>query len=133
MSQAEPSGTPDAPVMATVERRAYLRYFCDAVAFCQQPNTRQRPPWRARVRDLSVQGMGLVFDQGLAAGTVLDIVLENAAGDRSVSLLALVRHGTRMPDASWLLGCQFSRPLTPAELDDLVGRPVSGEAGRGQQ
>jgi hypothetical protein len=128
MSQPESVAQPENTITATLERRAYLRYFCDAVAFCQQPSTRQLPPWRARVRDLSIQGMGLLFDRGLAAGTVLDVVLENAAGDRSVSVLALVRHGTRMPDGSWLLGCQFSRSLTVLELDDLVGRPVSGEA-----
>lgn len=70
----------------------------------------------ANVRDVSVQGIGLVAKQSFILGTSLVIEGGPAGRGLPVELKATVRHATLLSDGRWLLGCIFSRPLT---LDDF--------------
>jgi hypothetical protein len=71
------------------------------------------------VRDVSIEGIGLLADSLLTPGTSL--VIESGPGGKSFSdpLTAEIRHVTRLPQGDWLLGCCFSRLLTIDDMDAL--------------
>jgi hypothetical protein len=69
-----------------------------------------------KVRDVSIQGVGLIAHQCFASGTSLSV---EAGPSESLptELTATVRYAKALPDGRWLLGCSFSRHLT---LDDFA-------------
>jgi hypothetical protein len=69
----------------------------------------------AFLRDISIQGVGLIFTRPLEPGTLLAIELRKHMTGMSDILTAGVRHATPLEDGFWALGCQLSRPLTPEE------------------
>lgn len=76
-------------------------------------------PAIAAVRDLTVQGAGLVVDQPLAPGTALLLRGTNQNHDPAAGLPAVVCHSRPLPDGGWFLGCRFGRLLTVDDLDAL--------------
>jgi hypothetical protein len=74
-------------------------------------------PFSADVRDVSIQGIGLLAKQSLASGTPLLVEAGPSGGILPAELRATVRHATMLPEGWWLLGCSFSRLLT---LDDFA-------------
>lgn len=69
------------------------------------------------VRDVSIQGVGLIAMQSLVSGASLFIEAGPSGKSLPTELTATVRHVTMLPDGRWLLGCSFSRHLT---LDDVA-------------
>jgi hypothetical protein len=79
--------------------------------------------YRAVVRDISPQGIGLLTEQPFVAGAVLAVLLPRRHTNVSGVLTAQVRRATRLPDGTWLVGCSLSRPLTEKELRTLLEVP----------
>jgi hypothetical protein len=71
----------------------------------------------AIVRDISVQGIGLVTTSFLAAGTRLTIKRSDPGHGLAPPLTAEVRQSTKLKEETWLLGCGFSRLLS---ADDIL-------------
>jgi hypothetical protein len=69
-----------------------------------------------KVRDVSIQGVGLIAHQCFASGKSL-LIEAGPSGSLPTELTATVRHAKTLPDGRWLLGCSFSRHLT---LDDFA-------------
>lgn len=103
-----------------VERRAAVRHYFslsdpnEAVAVI---GDRQ---WRARVRDLSTTGVGLLCTRREEPGTFLAVELQS--GDRSLRYTLPVRvvHALAQPNGRYLLGCEFVRALSEEELQSLL-------------
>jgi hypothetical protein len=75
-------------------------------------------PWMVTVRDISVDGIGLVASETFRSGTLLTIELPVGPTPAESRRLIRVRHGRRHPGSHWwTLGCAFVRPLSPAEVD----------------
>jgi hypothetical protein len=72
------------------------------------------------VRDISAGGIGLVSKAQVPAGTFFSIEMQNNSGGESLRLRARVVHATRQNDRSWLLGCTWTRDLSPEELSALL-------------
>jgi hypothetical protein len=70
----------------------------------------------AIVRDLSVQGIGLITMHAFVSGASLSVEAGPSGKSLATALTATVRHATTLPDGQWLLGCSFSRRLT---VDDI--------------
>jgi PilZ domain len=119
------NSAPPAPESAgdaadTVDRRELGRYPAP-----RNPHIRllARPSFQAYqavVRDLSVNGMGLLLDQRFEVGTILAIQLRQAHQGLSCILSGKVTHATRQPDGQWLIGCTLSRSLTDDEVWTLL-------------
>ena len=65
----------------------------------------------ALLQDISIQGVGIITDRFLAAGTPLQLP-DRGVADNTEILLTEVKHSTKQPDGRWLVGCAFSRLLT---------------------
>lgn len=72
------------------------------------------------VRDISTGGIGLVSRAPVPPGTFFAIELQNTNGGASVRLRARIIHATKQDDRSWVLGCLFTRELSPDELTTLL-------------
>jgi hypothetical protein len=95
-----------------VELRAAIRYqSTKQVSFFSTPKS--EPLW-ARIRDISVAGIGLIISRGLEPGTALTIELNDQ------QLSASVIHARPDAAGTWLVGCQFDTKLTDAQLRSLL-------------
>lgn len=72
-----------------------------------------------KVRDVSMQGIGLLSSRRIEPGTQLAIVLENKARGFSKTVLVRVTHATPQGGA-FLVGGTFNTPLTYQEMTTFV-------------
>jgi len=89
-------------------------------AILRQLAEKQTGPAIARVLNMSAGGVGLVFPSRIEAGTLLDLELIGKADQPGLAILASVVFVSPRSDANWLLGCNFIRELTAAELNALI-------------
>ena len=98
------------------ERRAVRRTSGDTIGPVQFREPPAGQALKAKVWDISLQGIGILADCDVATGTALAIHAWNLER-RSPELTAHVRHTTRRPGGGWLLGCRFTRNLS---MDDML-------------
>jgi hypothetical protein len=105
---------------ALPERRGRERLPCPAL-----PEIRYllRPPMQrglATLRDLSVQGVGLLLPFGLEPSTALLLQFPGPRrGGATHTQLARVAHAGPHLSGAWLVGCRLTPPLTGEELARL--------------
>jgi hypothetical protein len=73
----------------------------------------------ARVRDISLNGVGLVLSRKVEAGTTLVIGIENEGKGLAKTMIVRVTHATPIP-GGFLVGGEFVTPLTYQEFTSLV-------------
>jgi PilZ domain len=108
------------------ERRRQPRQACPAgcqVLFIVRPSFQAN---RARVRDISEGGIGLVIPHSLDAGARLGIDLCGPRDGDSGLVTASVRHVTSLGDGSWLVGCSLSHNLADSEMRSLLACQRAG-------
>jgi hypothetical protein len=74
------------------------------------------------VLDISAKGIGLTVSRRFHVGTILAVTLEAAGGGTGLPMMARVIH-VREEGTVWFHGCELARPLTEAELNELLTRP----------
>jgi hypothetical protein len=72
-----------------------------------------------KIRDVSLEGIGLVLMKSVAVGSVLVVGLSNLDKGFNKTVLVEVAHVTPIPGA-FLVGGSFTDPLTYQELTTLV-------------
>lgn len=90
--------------------RAVLRQFAET----------QTGPAVARILNLSPGGLGLVFPLRIEPGTLLDLELLGRADQPGLAILASAVFVAPRGDHQWLIGCNFIRELTAAEMHALI-------------
>ena len=73
----------------------------------------------AKVRDVSLEGIGLILFRSVAVGTLLAVTLTNSQQKFSKTVLVRVAHITAA-HGGYLVGGTFSEPLTYQEFTTLV-------------
>jgi PilZ domain len=73
----------------------------------------------AKIRNLSMEGIGLLVSRRIEPGTLLAVTLSNPARAFAKTVLVRVVHTTPQPGGC-LVGGTFSTPLTYQELTTLV-------------
>jgi hypothetical protein len=103
----------------SADRRATERYPVNQDSSCPflSPVTEDFGP--VRIRDVSMQGVGLLLNRKVEQGALLTIVLENLARGFNKTVLVRVAHVTPL-GSSFLVGCSFVTPLTYQEMSTLV-------------
>jgi hypothetical protein len=101
------------------DRRAVERYPVSAGVTCPFLAPVAEGLGAAKVRDVSMQGIGLLLGRRVEPGTLLTVVLSNAAKGFSKTVLVRVVHATPQPGGC-LVGGTFETPLTYQEMSALV-------------
>jgi PilZ domain len=100
-----------APV-SIIERRAYVRHFCEIGALVDS--------WPAQIANISQGGVKIVIPRRFEEGTILKVEVPlGRQGDYTMLLARVVRINPE-PDGSWALGCAFTQLLSEEELQQLL-------------
>ena len=103
------------------ERRCALRLSTKRDATTRPLDVEATLGWGATVRNISSAGIGLTLCFPFPAGSYLAVELDFPQAKALASpLLARVVHAQDLPDGTWHLGCEFVKPLSPAELELLL-------------
>ena len=76
--------------------------------------------WPATVRNISLDGVGMVVSRAFEPGIRLRVTLHNASKSVSRTLIIRVVYTLEHPSGDWILGGAFTRALTGAELQALL-------------
>ncbi len=117
MSQSAAACHPVASATET-DQRVSVRHLCSLEAMSQPLDAGDSMCWGAIVRDISTGGLSLSLCFPFKPGTHLAIELQGARGVNR-SLLTRVLHVHDQADGTWLLGCEFIKPLSDSEFESL--------------
>jgi hypothetical protein len=102
------------------DQRAWVRFPGQVRAEFQRvshPEAEGRP---AEVLDISASGIGLLADDPVEVGTLLNVGLRSPEGRVVLTIVACVVRSGAQNDKQWALGCNFIRELTDQELGALL-------------
>jgi hypothetical protein len=123
---------PHAPLAgpgAAQGRRASPRYAADLEVSCRRAlGAGRADAWPARLRDLSVGGIGLVLARRFEVGTLLAVDLVNPGSGSPRCLLARVTHVTAHAAGEWLVGLALLREVREDDLRAWGAQPAPPEA-----
>jgi hypothetical protein len=97
-----------------------VRYRCDESALCRLGGATGYESRWARVRDVSVCGVGLRVSGAIEPGRDLTVEFTDSASFRRI-LAARVIHSSAQSDGTWVVGCRFVTPLREDELRAFLG------------
>jgi len=106
------------PLAAQMERRSALRHLCKYEAVSRAADERDGICWGATVQDISATGVGLNLCFPFRLGTYLAIDIQTPDANRSV--LGRVVHVADKSDGTWVIGCEFVKPLDERALDAVL-------------
>jgi hypothetical protein len=107
------------------ERRAGARYPSEHDMNCRPAMSLNKhdigTTWLGRVLDVSLTGIGFTTSRGFAPETVLLIDLADEPRRVSRRLLARVIYARPKSKMRWIIGCEFTCPLSQEELQSILG------------
>jgi hypothetical protein len=106
--------------LAAIERRAALRQCCPLEVPCRVTGAPREESWRARVRDLSELGIGLVLAYPLGPGTSLTLEVPFPEEEEPRLLGVCVVHSTPRDEGGYAVGCVFEDRLRRKDLRALL-------------
>jgi hypothetical protein len=112
---------PDLPGVTALDRREALRFAIHRETAGHLIAAVGETFWPARVIDLSARGIRLLLRRRFEPGKLVLVELANGRRVFSCALVIRVVHVTPEPDGAYLLGGEFSRKLSQAELMALMG------------
>ena len=110
---------PDSPAPA-LERRAAERHLCPLEVTCRRTGAKPEDCWRARVRDVSEMGIGLVLPYPLERGMMLTLDLAFPEESRPRLLGVCVIHSTVRDEGGFAVGCVFDARLRKEDVSALL-------------
>jgi hypothetical protein len=119
VSSLMPNATSTATMTPTslgVDRRVWVRYFCDLESTCHSGRGPDELSWSARVRDISRGGLNLQLNRSFEQGSVLSVDLPLGADLSPRTLQVKVVHAQNQGPGKWSLGCAFEKPLDEGDL-----------------
>jgi hypothetical protein len=81
--------------------------------------------WPVTIRDIGIGGCQLLLSRRFEPGTLLVVDLHDGQGQPGRMVLARVVRVTSLARGRWILGCAFTVPLTPDDLDSLLKLPAT--------
>jgi hypothetical protein len=112
--QADPDSDSTTPPPPALERRAFVRHFCDIGALVDS--------WPARIENLSQGGLKVVIARRFEVGSILKVEVPVGGEEAYSMLLARVVRAIPEPTGGWGLGCAFLQAISEEELEALLPR-----------
>jgi c-di-GMP-binding flagellar brake protein YcgR len=105
------------------EQRNKPRYHCAIEASYQIVGADQTAPVHAEVLNISTTGVGLLANQHVPAGTLLNIDFCAPQGHKALSILSCVVHTSDREGGGQALGCNFITEMSEVDLQELLAAP----------
>jgi hypothetical protein len=106
-------------MLVRTEQRAVERFPVNNDTSCAFAHPVVEAKGPVRVRDVSMEGVGLLLDRRVEVGSVLVVGLANAGKGFTKTVLVRVAHVTPA-SGGFLVGGSFLTPLTYQEMTTLV-------------
>ena len=104
-----------------VEQRREPRYRLPRRTVCRLKRAIEANPWRATLRNISADGIGLIVDHPVKAGMLLTVELPGQNAKAGVVKMIKVTHAACQPGGRWwLAGGRFANRLSDADLANLL-------------
>jgi serine/threonine protein kinase len=117
----EPLPEPDVPPPeGAVDRRLAVRYKSSLNGRCGAVGGGEGEGWPARIKDVSVHGIGLLLRRRFEPRTILSLEVEREAGKPTLSYTVRVVRNHDTGNGLWLLGCIFLRPVDEDIMKTLL-------------
>jgi hypothetical protein len=111
--ESQPTSPAPAPATASViERRVYVRHFCDIGAVIDA--------WPARIENISRGGVKVVVSRRFEVGTILRLEIRIPGDDDVFMLPAKVVRVEPVSTSGWGLGCAFVQEISEEEMQELL-------------
>jgi hypothetical protein len=108
------------------ERRVQMRYPSQQDMNCRPAVSLSRSElgttWLGKVLDISLTGIGFSTSRPFAPGTVLLIELSSDPDGSPLCVPARVVHTAPKRKMRWIIGCEFTSPLSPEELQIILAQ-----------
>jgi hypothetical protein len=109
------------PSALEFERRHNERHHCRLDATTHPLDAQDALAWGAFVRDISRTGVGLTICFPFRAGTYLAVDVHGPNPQTpAVTMLSRVVHVRDQDDGTWHVGCEFIKPLSAQEFEELL-------------
>jgi PilZ domain len=105
--------------MSDIDRRAAERFPVTRDTACTFVSPVVENFGAGRIKNISMEGIGLLLSRPVEPGTLLAVTVSNPAKQFAKTLVVRVAHATGQPGA-YLVGGTFQSPLTYQELTALV-------------
>jgi hypothetical protein len=102
------------------DQRSYVRHECTLTASYHRIGEDNALPGTAKVLNVSSSGIGLLLNEALEAGSLINLHLHNSQGALVRTILACVVHSTVRVSGDLVVGCNFIRELGVSELKELL-------------
>ncbi len=112
-TSAVPTNT---PTSLGVDRRVWVRYFCDLESTCHSGKGPDEVSWSARVLDISRGGLSLQLNRAFEPGSILSVDIPLGPNLAPRSLLVKVVHAKNQGPGNWSLGCALEKNLDEEDL-----------------
>ncbi|HMC88852.1 MAG TPA: PilZ domain-containing protein [Gemmataceae bacterium] len=108
----------DDPVPVFVpERRAWVRYPSNQTTLCQEKTAQTYDLWfMARICDVSPKGMRLLLGHSFELGLEVAIEPIRATQPFGRAIQGRIIYSNEEKRGVWIIGCEFTTPLTAEEL-----------------
>jgi hypothetical protein len=93
-----------------------VRYPAKANTLGRLEHSISRLHVQVEIRNISRSGVGILLNQGIDTGMVMEIEL---VGSRPIRLEATVMHCYELYEDCWVAGLAFSRGLTQKQLEEV--------------
>lgn len=104
----------------TNDKRSWMRYSAHGQAeYLVLPPTGE-PAKHAEIANISPNGIGLLVNDKIQPGTMLDLLLKTKSGRDTFDVLACVVFLGNNQEGGWVIGCHFIRELEEKDLKLLV-------------
>ena len=111
---------------AAQDRREEPRSACRLEGQCRPvAHAHLAAAWPATIRDLSASGFQLLLSRRFEQGTLLVVDVQDPTGHATRMLVARVVRVSSLVRGRWILGCAFTVPLTPDDLEALLKTPAA--------
>ena len=102
------------------DKRAWMRFPAHGFAEYIVLPPRESPTKRAEISNISPTGIGLLLDEKVEPGLILDLLLKTTSGEQTFDILACVVFLGKRLEGGWVAGCHFIRELEDRDLKRLV-------------
>jgi hypothetical protein len=102
-----------------LRRRAFPRFVMRREALCTLKAVMGDESWRARVANLSAEGVGLLLDRPIETGRLVFVDLSSPSGLFARMVLMQVLHVTAR-DPGYYVGGELVKQLTPEDIRMLT-------------
>jgi hypothetical protein len=106
--------------LVDIDQRQTVRQACIIESTSRPLEIGDGMSWGGMVKDISAGGLKLGLCFPFSPGTYLAVDLQSSRPHGHRSLVCRVVHVNDHADGTWTLGCEFVKPLDPAEVELLV-------------